>query len=110
MAQAGPSRVLRPLSSFLNQSAARNTYAPLQRRVLEVSGPDAQKFLKGLCCKDVDELGGGYSGFLNASVSSKCLLRVSTHLFRGPSPAYYLHHPCAGAIEPDILDYSQFIP
>ncbi|WVR03195.1 hypothetical protein IAU60_000186 [Kwoniella sp. DSM 27419] len=37
------------------------------RSVLELSGPDAQKFLKGLSCKDVDSIGGGYSGFLNAS-------------------------------------------
>ncbi|KIR31568.1 hypothetical protein I310_03621 [Cryptococcus deuterogattii CA1014] len=37
------------------------------KSVLELSGPDAQKFLKGLSCKDVEYLGGGYSGFLNAS-------------------------------------------
>lgn len=46
--------------------------APLPTRsVLEVSGPDAQKFLKGQMCKDVESLGGGYSGFLNASVCFK---------------------------------------
>ncbi|WVW81387.1 hypothetical protein I302_103379 [Kwoniella bestiolae CBS 10118] len=38
-----------------------------QRSILEISGPDSPKFLKGLSCKDVDVLGGGYSGFLNAS-------------------------------------------
>ncbi|OXH41736.1 mitochondrial protein [Cryptococcus neoformans] len=37
------------------------------KSVLELSGPDAQKFLKGLSCKDVEYLAGGYSGFLNAS-------------------------------------------
>ncbi|WWC97456.1 hypothetical protein V866_004336 [Kwoniella sp. B9012] len=38
-----------------------------QKSVLEITGPDSTKFLKGLSCKDVDNLGGGYSGFLNAS-------------------------------------------
>lgn len=38
------------------------------RSVLEVSGPDARKFLNGQSCKNVEALGGGYSGFLNASV------------------------------------------
>lgn len=41
--------------------------AQLPRSTLHISGPDAQKFLKGQMCKDVDSLGGGYSGFLNAS-------------------------------------------
>jgi hypothetical protein len=55
-------------------SSSQPFIAPLPRRsVLEVSGPDAQKFLKGLTCKDVDSLGGGYSGFLNASVSRPSL-------------------------------------
>jgi folate-binding Fe-S cluster repair protein YgfZ len=45
------------------------TVARLSRKsVLEVTGPDARKFLKGQTCKDVDALAGGYSGFLNASV------------------------------------------
>nr|ODN87071.1 mitochondrial protein [Cryptococcus depauperatus CBS 7841] len=38
-----------------------------QKLVLQISGPDSQKFLKGLSCKDVEYLSGGYSGFLNAS-------------------------------------------
>ncbi|WWC85437.1 uncharacterized protein L201_000300 [Kwoniella dendrophila CBS 6074] len=38
-----------------------------QKSILEISGPDSTKFLKGLSCKDVDLLKGGYSGFLNAS-------------------------------------------
>ncbi|WWC57694.1 uncharacterized protein I303_100228 [Kwoniella dejecticola CBS 10117] len=38
-----------------------------QKQVLEITGPDSPKFLKGLSCKDVDTLKGGYSGFLNAS-------------------------------------------
>ncbi|WWD06226.1 hypothetical protein V865_004312 [Kwoniella europaea PYCC6329] len=38
-----------------------------QKSILEITGPDSTKFLKGLSCKDVDNLGGGYSGFLNAS-------------------------------------------
>ncbi|WRT63322.1 uncharacterized protein IL334_000227 [Kwoniella shivajii] len=37
------------------------------KSILELTGPDSQKFLKGLSCKDVDSLKGGYSGFLNAS-------------------------------------------
>ncbi|CAK9779781.1 Aminomethyltransferase folate-binding domain-containing protein [Cutaneotrichosporon oleaginosum] len=37
------------------------------RSVLEITGPDAKKFLNGQMCKNVDALGGGYSGFLNAS-------------------------------------------
>jgi folate-binding Fe-S cluster repair protein YgfZ len=37
--------------------------------VLEVSGKDAQKFLKGMTSKDVEQLGGGYSGVFNATVS-----------------------------------------
>lgn len=40
-----------------------------RKSILQLSGPDAQKFLKGQSCKDVEALGGGYSGFLNASVS-----------------------------------------
>lgn len=43
------------------------------RSVLEVSGPDARKFLNGQSCKNVEALGGGYSGFLNASVRPYCL-------------------------------------
>lgn len=39
-----------------------------QRSVLEVAGPDARKFLNGQSCKNVEALGGGYSGFMNASV------------------------------------------
>ncbi|WWC67216.1 uncharacterized protein I206_101123 [Kwoniella pini CBS 10737] len=38
-----------------------------QKSILEITGPDSTKFLKGLSCKDVDQLKGGYSGFLNAS-------------------------------------------
>lgn len=49
--------------------ASRPAAARLRKNVLEVSGPDAARFLKGQMCKDVETLGGGYSGFLNASVS-----------------------------------------
>lgn len=45
------------------------------KAIIEISGPDAQKFLKGQTCRDVDKIGGGYSGFLNASVSA-CRLRL----------------------------------
>ncbi|ORX34961.1 putative transferase CAF17, mitochondrial [Kockovaella imperatae] len=38
-----------------------------RRRVVEIAGPDAKKFIKGLFCNEVDDVGGGYSGFLNAS-------------------------------------------
>ncbi|WWD22769.1 hypothetical protein CI109_107262 [Kwoniella shandongensis] len=55
-------------SAFRTLLSTTPRIAPLpQRSVLELSGPDAQKFLKGLSCKDVDSLQGGYSGFLNAS-------------------------------------------
>lgn len=40
--------------------------------VYRVTGPDSPKFLKGLTCKDVERIGGGYTGFLNATVS-QCL-------------------------------------
>jgi folate-binding Fe-S cluster repair protein YgfZ len=53
-----------------SSSAPAAQAARLSRKsVLEISGPDTQKFLKGLTCKDVEPLQGGYSGFLNASVS-----------------------------------------
>ena len=57
MSLAGPSR--------LGPRIARLPH----RLVLEVSGPDARKFLNGQSCKNIEALGGGYSGFLNASVS-----------------------------------------
>jgi folate-binding Fe-S cluster repair protein YgfZ len=42
----------------------------LGRSILRVQGKDSAKFLKGLTCKDVDGLpGGGYSGFINPTVS-----------------------------------------
>ncbi|KAK8844683.1 hypothetical protein IAR55_006532 [Kwoniella newhampshirensis] len=67
-----PTPMIRALSSVASASASasasRPRLAPLPHRsILELTGPDAQKFLKGLSCKDVDSLGGGYSGFLNAS-------------------------------------------
>lgn len=59
----------RQFSSSSVASSSKTKIAPLPHRsVLEISGPDAPKFLKGLTCKDVDALEGGYSGFLNASV------------------------------------------
>jgi len=60
MSLAGPSR--------LGPRIARLPH----RSVLEVSGPDARKFLNGQSCKNIEALGGGYSGFLNASVSYSC--------------------------------------
>ncbi|ORY22973.1 hypothetical protein BCR39DRAFT_473589 [Naematelia encephala] len=65
------------------------------KSVLQVSGPDAQKFLKGLSCKDVDSLKGGYSGFLNASgrVLHTCFIFPvdrSTYIITHESP---LGHP-----------------
>ncbi|KAI9632121.1 putative transferase CAF17, mitochondrial [Dioszegia hungarica] len=51
-----------------SSSAPAAQAARLSRKsVLEISGPDTQKFLKGLTCKDVEPIQGGYSGFLNAS-------------------------------------------
>lgn len=57
----------RAFSTTPRTALATPSIAQLPRAVLQVSGPDAQKFLKGQMCKDVDALGGGYSGFLNAS-------------------------------------------
>lgn len=57
--------------------ASKPAAAKLKKNVLEVSGPDAAKFLKGQMCKDVETLGGGYSGFLNASVSTLSLCAPS---------------------------------
>lgn len=61
MSVAGPSR--------LGPRIARLPH----RSVLEVSGPDARKFLNGQSCKNIEALGGGYSGFLNASVRTKVM-------------------------------------
>ncbi|WVF66659.1 hypothetical protein IAT40_001400 [Kwoniella sp. CBS 6097] len=55
-----------PLPSAITNATPRLAHLP-HKSVLEISGPDSQKFLKGLSCKDVDSLQGGYSGFLNAS-------------------------------------------
>jgi folate-binding Fe-S cluster repair protein YgfZ len=72
---AAPRAVARALlSTSATTSSAASTAPPRlaslpSRSVLEVSGPDAQKFLRGQMCKDVEPLAGGYSGFLNASVS-----------------------------------------
>ncbi|ODN89617.1 mitochondrial protein [Cryptococcus wingfieldii CBS 7118] len=73
---------------------ARLAHLP-HKHVLELAGPDAHKFLKGLTSKDVEYLAGGYSGFLNASG------RVLHPVFIFPrSPNSYLiahesppHHP-----------------
>lgn len=59
-------------SSTSTPAAARPCLAHLSHKsVLEISGPDAQKFLKGLTSRDVEPTHGGYSGFLNASVRSQ---------------------------------------
>ncbi|GMK56954.1 hypothetical protein CspeluHIS016_0307940 [Cutaneotrichosporon spelunceum] len=55
-----------PVVRSLLGAGPRAARHPL-RSVLEVTGPDAKKFLNGQMCKNVDALGGGYSGFLNAS-------------------------------------------
>lgn len=66
---AVPNRLARFASNAVAFSSSRPKIAPLPHRsVLEISGPDAQTFLKGLSCKDVESTNGGYSGFLNASV------------------------------------------
>ncbi|OCF34758.1 mitochondrial protein [Kwoniella heveanensis CBS 569] len=56
-----------PLPAGLTTNVSPRLAHLPQKSVLEISGPDSQKFLKGLSCKDVDSLKGGYSGFLNAS-------------------------------------------
>jgi len=60
MTIAGPSRLGPRIARLPHKS------------VLEVSGPDARKFLNGQSCKNIEALGGGYSGFLNASVGLGC--------------------------------------
>ncbi|WVQ94278.1 hypothetical protein IAU59_001357 [Kwoniella sp. CBS 9459] len=57
---------LPPATATATAITPRLAHLP-HKSVLEISGPDAQKFLKGLSCKDVDSTKGGYSGFLNAS-------------------------------------------
>lgn len=62
-------RYLARFASNVASTSSRPLIAPLPHRaVLEISGPDAKQFLKGLSCKDVESTNGGYSGFLNASV------------------------------------------
>lgn len=63
---AGPSRIGPKIARLPHKS------------VLEVSGPDTRKFLNGQSCKNVEALGGGYSGFINASVRP----RSTTHLIQ----------------------------
>ncbi|BEJ13415.1 hypothetical protein CspHIS471_0305890 [Cutaneotrichosporon sp. HIS471] len=55
-----------PVVRSLLGAGPRAALQPL-RSVLEVTGPDVKKFLNGQMCKNVESLGGGYSGFLNAS-------------------------------------------
>ncbi|WVQ82624.1 hypothetical protein IAT38_004756 [Cryptococcus sp. DSM 104549] len=59
-----------------------------QKSILELSGPDAPKFLKGLSCKDVEPIGGGYSGFLNASGR----VLHTAFIFPGPNSSYLITH------------------
>jgi folate-binding Fe-S cluster repair protein YgfZ len=67
-------KTLRRLLPYARHMSTRACAAPVpERGVLEVSGKDAQKFLKGMTSKDVEQLGGGYSGVLNATVSMSTL-------------------------------------
>ena len=79
----------------IRQSSSTAKAARLSRKsVLEVSGPETQKFLKGLSCRDVEPLGGGYSGFMNATVSSS--LYVEAHI-----EGRVLHTVFIFPVEPD---------
>ena len=70
--------------AYTKASEIKPLIAPLPRRgVLELAGPDAQKFLKGLTSRDVEHLGGGYSGFLNATVSAPYQIPPT----RSPTPS-----------------------
>lgn len=74
---------------LISQSATTPQLTHLSNRsVLEIAGPDAQKFLKGLTSRDVENLGGGYSGILNASVGPS-----STPLLTLGSRFTYSLHP-----------------
>lgn len=77
MSLAGPSR--------LGPRIARLPH----RSVLEVSGPDARKFLNGQSCKNIEALGGGYSGFLNASVRNYS--SQEGQILIHPRAEYYTH-------------------
>lgn len=61
----------RAASTLAQIESGRPHIAPIpDRSVLEISGKDAQKFLKGLTSRDVDKSPGwGYSGFLTPTVS-----------------------------------------
>jgi hypothetical protein len=95
-------------ASTLPSSATGPRIAPLDRDVLELSGPDAQKFLKGLSCKDVESTGGGYSGFMNASVCSTAESAgrpsVPEHAERqlGSGAAHDFHPPERTPAVPDL--------
>lgn len=70
-----------------------------RKSVLEVSGPDTPKFLKGLTCKDVEPLGGGYSGFMNATVGRCPTQSVGLGSKRGQGRL--LHTVFIFPVEPD---------
>jgi folate-binding Fe-S cluster repair protein YgfZ len=56
--------------STLAESVRPHIASIPERSVLQITGKDAQKFLKGLTCRDVDKSPGwGYSGFLTPTVS-----------------------------------------
>jgi hypothetical protein len=63
----------RSASTAAQIETSRPHIAPIPgRSILQISGKDAQKFLKGLTSRDVDKSPGwGYSGFLTPTVSIK---------------------------------------
>jgi hypothetical protein len=87
---AGPSRI-----------APRIARLP-QKSILEVSGPDARKFLNGQSCKNIEALGGGYSGFLNASVSHLDETGAPSEAHsKGTDTPYMLHIPAIAHLVSD---------
>jgi hypothetical protein len=68
----GKSLHKRASSTLARMESSRPHIAPIpDRSILEITGKDAQKFLKGLTSRDVDKSPGwGYSGFLTPTVSS----------------------------------------
>jgi hypothetical protein len=71
----GKSLHKRASSTLARIESSRPHIAPIpDRSILEITGKDAQKFLKGLTSRDVAKSPGwGYSGFLTPTVSFKSL-------------------------------------
>ncbi len=96
-------------SALSSIAASPPRVAPLpQRSVLEISGPDAQKFLKGLSCKDVESTDGGYSGFLNPSVRLPSPPQLPQLII--PRAESYIRSSSSPSPNPDISSHMNLRP